>query len=535
MRRAATPIDQDDLIIGAGPAGLQLGYYLGRAGRSYRILEATDGAGAFFRQNPRNRTLISINKRFTGYDDPEVNLRWDWNSLLEDEGDEGPRFTEYTPRYFPSADRLVDYLEDFAARHELAITYDARVERVDREGGSRPGGKGRFLVETTDGRCFRARRLYVATGMSKPLVPDIPGIDLADSYSDAPRDPAAYTDQHVLILGKGNSGFETADELLESAAVIHVASPESVRFAWRTHHVGHLRALHNNFLDTYQLKCQNAVLDATVESIRRLPDGRLGATVSYSHAGGEREELVYDRVINCTGFMFDSSIFADSCRPELTLGGRFPAQTSEWESSNVPDLFFIGTLMQVRDYKKTTSSFIHGFRYNVRTLHRLIERRDFGKELPSRPVPASVEGLAAAAMERLNRSSALWQQFGFLGDVAVVPADGGNARWYEELPADWVREGRLGLAAGDQCYLVTLEFGPKQADPFQIERAPDPGRAGDSAFLHPVIRRLDGSRDAAALHLLEHLYGEWHDEELHRRPLLEFFADQLPAQLAHAV
>jgi len=75
MSREANPIEQDDLIIGAGPAGLQLGYYLRRAGRDYRILEATDGPGAFFRKNPRNRTLISINKRHTGYDDPEVNLR----------------------------------------------------------------------------------------------------------------------------------------------------------------------------------------------------------------------------------------------------------------------------------------------------------------------------------------------------------------------------------------------------------------------------------------------------------------------------
>lgn len=545
MRREARPIEQDDLIIGAGPAGLQLGYYLRRAGRDYRILEAADGPGAFFRHNPRNRTLISINKRYTGYDDPEVNLRWDWNSLLEEEGDEGPRFTEYSPRYFPSADDLVQYFEDFAARHELAITYGTRVTRIDREDSDgtdgqdgavqRPDHHGRFLVETADGARYRARRLYVATGMSKPVVPDIPGIELADGYTDAPRDPEVYAGQHVLILGKGNSGFETADELIESAAVIHVASPESVRFAWQTHHVGHLRALHNNFLDTYQLKCQNAVLDATVESLRRLPDGRIGATVSYTHAQGEREELVYDRVIHCAGFQFDASIFSETCRPELTLGGRFPDQTSEWESVNVPDLFFVGTLMQVRDYKKTTSSFIHGFRYNARALHRMIERRYFGKGLPSRPVPATVEGLVDAILERANRSSALWQQFGFLADVAVVPVGGHEARWFEELPVDWVRDGGLELSPGDQCYLVTLEFGPKQVDPFRIDRSPDPERAGESAFLHPVVRRLDGRRDVAEIHLLEHLYGEWHDEELHRRPLLEFFADQLPARLAHAV
>ncbi|MEU8386157.1 NAD(P)-binding domain-containing protein, partial [Streptosporangium sp. NPDC048865] len=58
----------DYVVIGAGPAGLQLGYFLGREGRSYLILEAGPGPGTFFRTFPRHRQLISINKRHTGSD-----------------------------------------------------------------------------------------------------------------------------------------------------------------------------------------------------------------------------------------------------------------------------------------------------------------------------------------------------------------------------------------------------------------------------------------------------------------------------------
>ena len=43
--------------------------------------------------------MISINKPHTGHDDPELTLRWDWNSLLSD--DPELRFTRYTGRYFP--------------------------------------------------------------------------------------------------------------------------------------------------------------------------------------------------------------------------------------------------------------------------------------------------------------------------------------------------------------------------------------------------------------------------------------------------
>ena len=53
----------DYVIVGAGPAGLQLGYFMQQAGWSYLIVEAGNGPGQFFRTFPRHRKLISINKR----------------------------------------------------------------------------------------------------------------------------------------------------------------------------------------------------------------------------------------------------------------------------------------------------------------------------------------------------------------------------------------------------------------------------------------------------------------------------------------
>ena len=67
-------IHHDYLIIGAGPAGLQLGYFLDCQQRDYLILERSDNPGSFFRKFPRHRQLISINKIHTGVEDPEVNL-----------------------------------------------------------------------------------------------------------------------------------------------------------------------------------------------------------------------------------------------------------------------------------------------------------------------------------------------------------------------------------------------------------------------------------------------------------------------------
>ena len=107
------------LIIGAGPAGLQLGYYLEKANRNYLILEAANQAGSFFSKFPRHKTIISINKVYTGYEDSEVNLRWDWNSLLSDSKE--MLFKNYSREYFPHTDDLVRYLHDFAKHFSLKI------------------------------------------------------------------------------------------------------------------------------------------------------------------------------------------------------------------------------------------------------------------------------------------------------------------------------------------------------------------------------------------------------------------------------
>ncbi|MBF8191629.1 NAD(P)-binding domain-containing protein [Nonomuraea sp. K274] len=507
----------DYLVIGAGPAGLQLGYFLHRAGRKYLILEAGSAPSQFFRTFPRHRTLISINKKHTGWDDPELNLRMDWNSLLSD--DPGLLFTRYSDRYFPHADDLVRYLTDFA--QGLNVAYDARVVRVDRQ--------DLFRVTDENGRTYLARRVVVATGVTRPNVPPIPGIETADLYGTASTDPADYTGRRVLVIGKGNSAFETAGNLVETAAVIHVAGPRSVRMAWRTHYVGHLRAINNNLLDSYQLKSQNALLDGDVKRIERQPDGTYLVTVAFARVNEVTKDIPYDRVIVCTGFRFDASIFADACRPDLVIDGRFPAISPAYESVNVPGLYFAGTIMQSRDFKRGTSGFIHGFRYAVRSLHRIMESRHHGMPWPARELPADPGALAAAVIERVNRTSALWQQFGLLADVIVL--DGGAARYLEEVPYDL-----QGPPIGDHGHFaITLEYGPDhdKVDPFDIEvgriSQSDSARAHEGHYLHPVVRHHLPGEPPVAHHVTENLENEWNSQEVHVEPLRAFFARRTAA------
>jgi hypothetical protein len=291
-----------------------------------------------------------------------------------------------------------------------------------------------------------------------------------------------------------------------------------------------LRAVNNNFLDTYQLKSQNALLDGTVERIERSEDGSYTVTVSFARVNEVKKDMRYDRVIVCTGFKFDASIFAGGCRPRLVHDDRFPEQTAEFESTNVPDLYFAGTLMQVRDWKRSTSGFIHGFRYAVRALHHMLERKHEGNAWPHRDVAVDPDALMEAVLGRVNRSSALWQQFAFLCDVIAVPREGG-ARYCEELPLDYVRKTEFGN--GESYFTISLEYGPEHDahDPFDVDVAriaqDETMRSDEGHYLHPVVRHFRRGQLAATHHVTENLENDWTSEATHREPLRAFFAREL--------
>jgi thioredoxin reductase len=507
----------DYLIVGSGPAGLQMGYYLEHQKCNYLILEANEIPGSFFDCFPRHRKLISINKLYTGYSNKEINLRWDWNSLLSD--DEDFLFKNYSEQYFPSSSDFTKYLADFATLFHLNIQYGIRIKKVSKTDDT-------FYLNDLQDNIYKCRYLIIATGVSQPYIPNIPGIETAENYVDVSVDPRDFKNQRVLIIGKGNSAFETADNLVETAAKIHLASPNPIRMAWKTHFVGDLRAVNNNILDTYHLKSQNAILDGTIINIRS-QDQEFTVTVKYSHACDEVEEIIYDRVIVCAGFKFNASIFDESCQPELAINDRFPKQTSEWESTNIKDMYFIGTLMQMRDFKKYMSGFIHGFRYNIHALSKILAHRYHGRRLPNQEIAYNPEKITNTIIQRLNISSALWQQPGFLCDVVSIDKNSHKVNYYQDLPVDYVQEKMMNTQK--EYLLVTLEYGQEKAvDPFNIERISRTNKeqADLSKFLHPIIKHYRNSQLVYEHHIIEDLAAEWLEEE-HILPLLQFCQQRL--------
>jgi putative flavoprotein involved in K+ transport len=190
---AAGPQDVDVLVIGAGQAGLAVGWQLREQGvRSFLLLDAGPEVGHVWRS------------------------RWDSLRLFtpsEYDGLPGMPFPAPAGTY-PTKDQVADYLRGYAAAFELPVRLNTRVTRLTKTGDT-------FCADTSTGT-VTARHVVIATGpFQTPVIPrmarDI-AADVAQVHSADYRDPGQLPDGPVLVVGAGNSGLQIAAELAVTGA-----------------------------------------------------------------------------------------------------------------------------------------------------------------------------------------------------------------------------------------------------------------------------------------------------------------------------
>ena len=218
-----------------------------------------------------------------------------------------------------------------------------------------------------------------------------------------------YENETVLIIGNGNAGLETAKALQRTAGKVTVVFRTPLKFSWRSHYVGNARAVNLDFIDGYLLKsldlldsypcptegiyiqqknttnpytgrkileyrCSMAEKMAEMQGVKGddpagtndadedltqqpefLTENRLAAETNRFHNQG------FDRIIFCHGFRFDADarIFRDvTVRPKVEDNHKFPKMKPNYESVNVPNMYFSGSLAHGRDYKRSAGGFI---------------------------------------------------------------------------------------------------------------------------------------------------------------------------------
>ncbi len=358
----------ETVIIGAGQAGLAVGYHLATARRSFVILDANERIGDSWRH------------------------RWDSLRVFTPARyDALPGWSFPAPGWsYPTKDEVADYLESYAARFRLPVRTGVRIDGVSRENGG--------YVVTSGLNQYFADNVVVATGgYQAPRIPAFAAeLDpaIAQLHSTRYRNPSQLRDGSVLVVGAGNSGAEIALEsaahrrtwlagrdtgqepIGAGAALDRLLTPP---FWFMLSHVLTMRTplgrkverqLSNQGLPLARVRRKD-LSRAGVERVPRITGVRDGLPL---HADGRTLDVT--TVVWCTGFVPDYSWIR---LPVLAPDGR-PAHDRGLVRSE-PGLYFVGLFFQ----SAGTSSLIGGVgRDAQRVARHLTSRRTEASATPTR-------------------------------------------------------------------------------------------------------------------------------------------------------
>lgn len=460
------------LIIGAGPAGLQMASFL----EDHLILEKTSTTCSFFQKFPRQRGLISINK--------SKDYRFDWNSFLGD----SKSFRDYSEELYPRADDYLKYAQDFVERKNLNIRFNYEVKTIEKlPDGTFSVNEGEYIAE----------KVFFGIG----LVPRESTMKIHPSitqftYANMPLDKEVFRDKTVLIMGLGNAALETIDWLQPITKFI--ASAGRNINAWTSHYPGHARSKNFTSIDSFFLKAGYFIIYSSEPDAEKFTDTleyRLLSDLLENNTSDVIPSI--DIVIFCIGFKFDSSLVRNLV--EICPKSGFPLLNDNFESTKTPGLFFIGANSQAKDYKKGTSAFIHGFRYNCEYIARNL------KGIESQVLTR--DEMIKTVFRQLNVSSCLFHRFDYFCDhIELLP--NGCWKYTKEIPI---------CAPPDKGFTMKLGYTNKPLDSFLQPTYIFPRDAHLCIFIHPIFNTKQ-----VQFEIPEDLINEFSDKNWHILPFMYF-------------
>jgi len=311
----------DTIIIGAGQAGLALGYFLQRQARQFLIVEAAKVPGAAWLERWESLKLFTP-ARFSGL--PGFAIPGD-------------------PDEHPPRDEVASYLRRYARHFELPLaTGNAVLELQQREHG--------YLARTATS-AYEARQVVIATGpfqtASVPAWADELASEVHQIHAQQYRTPRDITPGRALVVGGGNTGYQIAEELAASREVhLSVGSrqkplPQRVLgrdVFWYLDKAGVMRKSVDTRLGQ-RLQGRDTLIGSSPRTIRKKgvtlhprAMGAQGATVEFE----DGEQLPVDTVVWATGYRPD---FSWVKVPVLTPEG---APIHHRGVTDAPGLYFLG-------------------------------------------------------------------------------------------------------------------------------------------------------------------------------------------------
>jgi len=184
---------EEIIVVGAGQAGLSMGYWLKRKSRSFLLLEAGPRIGESWRQRYDSLVLFTP-RRYSAL--PGIAFPGD-------------------PEGRPTKDEMADYLEAYADHFALPIQLDTRVVGMEKHGET-------FILQTTQDT-YQAATVIVATGpFHHPRIPAFASAlsqEVQQLHSASYHNPSQIPQGPVLVVGAGDSGAHLAAELAHAHPV----------------------------------------------------------------------------------------------------------------------------------------------------------------------------------------------------------------------------------------------------------------------------------------------------------------------------
>ena len=348
------------IVIGAGQAGLSVGYHLKKLGLEFVILDANARVGDSWRQRWDSLRLFTPN-RFNGLDGMPF---------------PGPRYA------YPTKNEMADYLESYAAHFQLPVLHGVRVNRLWREGR-------RYLVGAGSHR-FEADHVVIAMasyqGRKVPAYARELAPEIVQLHSCEYKSLSQLRSGGVLIVGTANSGAEIAMETA-SAHPTWIAGrdvgsmPFNIQSFWVKRVVLPIlfRVVFHRMLTVRTAigrKARARMIGSGLPRIRQQRAGLEAAGVRWVDrvtgvANGlpqlaDRRTLDVPNVIWCTGYDLGLS-WIDL--PIFEAGGE-PRQTSGLVDGE-PGLYFVGQHFQ----HSVSSTMIHGVGRDAAFIVRTIRER----------------------------------------------------------------------------------------------------------------------------------------------------------------
>lgn len=180
----------NNLIIGAGPAGLAIAAWLKHYEIDYDVWESSDKIAYRWTRHYKRLHLHTVKK----------------HSHLP--------FLEFPNHYptFVSRDQLLEYCKIYADKFQIHPTFNRRLVKAT-------WGEGHWLVSNDQGDTHAVHNLIIATGINNfPMQPSWPGAEDFQGqiiHSHDYRDAIPFAGKKCLVVGMGNTGAEIALDLAE--------------------------------------------------------------------------------------------------------------------------------------------------------------------------------------------------------------------------------------------------------------------------------------------------------------------------------